>query len=116
VAYAVVAVADVLPLYLVAATIWTVGNMLAAPPNASVIAELAPATLRARYQAVFYVTFSLAAFLAPALGGVSFQHLGSAHWLICAAAGVLAALGHLIASGPRERRVAAAREAEFVPS
>lgn len=116
VAYAVVAFADVLPMYLLAATIWTAGNMLAAPPNASVIAELSPATLRARYQAVFYVTFSLAAFLAPALGGISFQQLGSRHWLICAGLGVLAALGHLAASGPRERRVAAAREAEFAPA
>ncbi|MEP7053952.1 MAG: MFS transporter [Actinomycetota bacterium] len=112
VAYAVVAFSDVLPMYLLAATIWTGGNMLAAPPNASVIAELAPATLRARYQAVFYVTFSLAAFLAPALGGVSFQRLGSRHWLICAVVGVFGALGHLAASGVRERRVAAARPAE----
>lgn len=112
-AYGVVAVADVLPVYVVAAIIWTVGNMLAAPPNASVIAELSPATVRARYQAVFYMTFSVAAFIAPALGGISFQELGAGHWIICAALGLLGALGHLAASGPRERRVAVDRERDL---
>jgi MFS family permease len=113
VAYAVVAFADVLAAYLVAATIWTAGGMLAAPPNASVIAELAPATLRARYQAVFYVTFSVAASVAPALGGISLEHLGSRHWLVCAVLGVAAAFGHMLASGLRERRVAAQRQTEL---
>ena len=42
------AFANVLPAYLAAAAVWTVGSMLAAPPNAEVIAELAPAELRAR--------------------------------------------------------------------
>src|SRR5262249_36577098 len=47
--YGLVAFVDVLPGYLVAAVIWTTGSMLAAPPNAAVIAELAPATIRGRY-------------------------------------------------------------------
>jgi MFS family permease len=102
-----VAFASALPVYLLAAVVWTVGSMLAAPPNAAVVAELAPARIRARYQAVFYLTFSLASFIAPALGGLSFQYLGSAHWLLCLALGLVASAGHLLASGPRERRVGA---------
>lgn len=105
--------------YLALAAVWTVGQMLAAPPNATIMAELAPATLRARYQAVFYMSFSLASFLAPALGGWSFQHLGAYHWLACAALGLLGVAGHLAASGPRERRVAAASRpvaAEPIPA
>jgi MFS family permease len=105
-----VAFVDALPGYLVAGFIWTLGEMLAAPPNASVIAELARPTIRGRYQAVFFLTFSLAAFLAPALGGLSFQTFGRWHWLLCLALGLAAAAGHLAASGPRERRVARARE------
>lgn len=104
--YFSVAFADVLPVYLAAAAVWTVGSMLAAPPNAEVIAELAPAELRARYQAVFYLTFPAAGFLAPALGGWSLEHLGDWHWVVVGLIGLAAAGGHLVASTPRERRVA----------
>ena len=100
------AVADGLPVYLGAAVVWTVGSMLAAPPNAEVNAELAPPALRGRYQAVFYLTFPAAAFVGPALGGVSLEHLGDGHWLLVGAIGLAAALGHLAAGPARDREVA----------
>jgi MFS family permease len=103
--YLSVAFADVLVAYLAAAAVWTIGSMLAAPPNAEVIAELAPAELRARYQAVFYLTFPAAGFVAPALGGWSLEHLGDWHWVVVGLVGLAAAGGHLAASAPRERRV-----------
>ncbi|MGW4294384.1 MFS transporter [Micromonospora chersina] len=113
-------VADGLPLYLGAAVVWTVGQMLAAPPNAQINADLAPPELRARYQSVFYLTFPAASFVAPALGGLSLQHLGAGHWLVVGALGLVAAAGHLLAGPPRERRVAALRaaaeRAETVPA
>jgi MFS family permease len=96
--------------YLVAATVWTAGSMLAAPPNASVIAELSPPELRGRYQSVFYLTFPAAGFIAPAAGGVSLQYLGNWHWAICGLLGVAAAAGHLLISPARERRVRAGHE------
>jgi MFS family permease len=104
---AAVALADTVPVYLAAAAVWTVGSMLAAPPNAAIIAELSPPALRGRYQGVFYLTFPAAGFVAPALGGWSLQHLGDWHWALCGLAGVLGAAGHLIASPAREHRVAA---------
>ena len=110
-----VAVADVVPVYLAAAVVWTVGQMLAAPPNAATIAELSPAELRGRYQAVFYLSFPIAAFIAPAVGGVSLQRLGGWHWVICGALGALAAGGHLLTGPSRERRAAALRAAERDP-
>jgi MFS family permease len=100
----VVGLSDTLPAYLAAAAVWTVGSMLAAPPNAEIIAELSPPELRGRYQGVFYLTFPAAGFVAPAMGGWSLQHLGNWHWALCGLAGVLAAAGHLIASPARERR------------
>jgi MFS family permease len=100
-----VGLAHALPAYLAAATVWTVGSMLAAPPNAQINADLSPPELRGRYQAVFYLTFPAAGFVAPALGGWSLQHLGNWHWALCGLAGVLAAAGHLLASPARERRV-----------
>lgn len=106
--YAILSVAGVMAVYLVAAVVWTFGQMLAAPANASIMAELAPPQLRGRYQGVFYLVFPAAAFLAPAVGGWSLQTLGSWHWIICGALGVAGAVGHLLAAGARERRVAAA--------
>lgn len=95
--------------YLAAAAVWTVGSMLAAPPNAEINAELAPAVLRGRYQAVFFLTFPAASFLAPTLGGASLQLFGPVHWLLVAALGLLAAVLHLVAGPGRERRVALLR-------
>lgn len=106
VGYLTVTFADLFGAYLAAAAIWTIGQMLAAPPNAEVIAELAPAALRARYQAVFFLTFPASGFVAPALGGWSLEHLGDVHWVLVGLLGLAAAGGHLLASGPRERRVA----------
>ncbi|MFC8615894.1 MFS transporter [Micromonospora purpureochromogenes] len=107
VGFGALAVADQLWVYLAAAVVWTVGSMLAAPPNAQINADLAPPELRARYQSVFYLTFPAASFVAPTLGGVSLQYLGERHWLVVAALGLLAAGGHLLAGPSRERRVAA---------
>ncbi|MGC5289990.1 MFS transporter [Micromonospora sp. DT231] len=113
--FGVLVVADELAVYLGAAAVWTIGSMLAAPPNAQINADLAPPQLRARYQAVFYLTFPAAAFVAPTLGGVSLQHLGDRHWLLVGGLGLAAAVGHLVAGPPRERHVAALRR-EQTPS
>ncbi|MFC0503686.1 MFS transporter [Micromonospora costi] len=107
--FGVLTIADELAVYLGAAVVWTIGSMLAAPPNAQINADLAPPELRGRYQSVFYLTFPAASFVAPTLGGVSLQYLGSAHWLIVGGLGLVAAAGHLLAGPPRERRVAALR-------
>ncbi|MCX4469818.1 MFS transporter [Micromonospora sp. NBC_01655] len=110
--FGALAFAGTLPAYLAAAVVWTVGSMLAAPPNAQINADLAPPELRARYQSVFYLTFPAASFVAPALGGLSLQYLGDRHWLIVGALGLLAAVGHLLAGPPRERRVADLRHGQ----
>ncbi|WP_189042085.1 MFS transporter [Micromonospora sonchi] len=107
--FGALAIADVLALYLGACVVWTVGSMLAAPPNAQINAELAPPALRARYQSVFYLAFPAASFVAPTLGGISLQHWGDVHWLIVGGVGLLAAGGHLLAGPSRERRVSALR-------
>jgi MFS family permease len=114
--FAVLIVADRLPAYLAAAVIWTVGSMLAAPPNAEINSELAPPALRGRYQAVFFLTFPAASFLAPALGGAGLQYLGSAHWAVVAGVGLVAAALHLVAGPSRERHVAGIRHETVVTS
>lgn len=108
--FSLLTLADHLAVYAAAAAVWTIGSMLAAPPNAEINSELAPLALRGRYQAVFFLTFPAASFLAPALGGVSLQTFGNAHWLIAAGVGVLGAVLHLAAGPRRERRVAEIRD------
>ncbi|RUL93805.1 MFS transporter [Verrucosispora sp. FIM060022] len=116
VGFGALAVADDLVFYLGACVVWTVGSMLAAPPNAQINADLAPPALRARYQSVFYLAFPAASFVAPTLGGFSLQSWGDGHWLAMGALGLLAAGGHLLAGPPRERRVAALRRTSATPA
>ncbi|HEV7711883.1 MAG TPA: MFS transporter [Asanoa sp.] len=104
--FGALAFADHLAVYLLAAIIWTVGSMLAAPPNAEVNAELSPEELRGRYQSVFNLTFPAAAFLTPALGGLSLDHLGSWHWIVVGSIGLVAAAGHLLTGPARDREAA----------
>jgi MFS family permease len=107
VGYAVLSIASLAWVYVGAAVVWTVGQMLAAPANASVLAELAPWHMRARYQGVFNLVFPVAFFVAPAIGGWSLQTIGPWHWIACGALGLAAAWGHLLAAPARSRRISA---------
>jgi MFS family permease len=106
--FALLAFADAAWIYVAAAVVWTFGSMLAAPPNASIIAALAPVHLRASYQSVFNLVFPLAFFVAPALGGWTLAGLGPWHWILCGVLGVVTALGHLAAARSRESRLVTA--------
>ncbi|MDG4773178.1 MFS transporter [Solwaraspora sp. WMMD792] len=110
VGFGLTAVADVAWLYAVTVLIWTAGEMLNSPSNATLIAELTPAALRGRYQGVFSLSWSVAAFAAPITGGFVWQYAGNtALWLGCAAIGGVVAVGQLIAGPARERRAAELR-------
>lgn len=97
-------------LYAGTVLIWTLGEMLSSPSNATLIAELSPAALRGRYQGVFSLSWQVAGFTAPIAGGFVREQFGNAAlWLGCAAIGGVVAIAQL-ASGPaRERRAAALR-------
>ncbi|WP_326549597.1 MDR family MFS transporter [Micromonospora sp. NBC_01813] len=115
VGFGLTAVADVAWLYAVTVLIWTAGEMLNSPSNATLIAELTPAALRGRYQGVFSLSWSVAAFAAPITGGFVWQYAGNtALWLGCAAIGGVVAVGQLIAGPARERRAAELRSAAVV--
>jgi len=104
--YAAIAFADVAWFYLAAAVVWTFGQMLAAPANASINAELSPVEMRGRYQAIFNLVFPVALFVAPAVGGWSLERLGVWHWVLCGLLGLGAAAGHLASARTRERQAA----------
>jgi MFS family permease len=116
--YGLNALVSTLPLYLLGAAFWTVGEVVGFPVAAALVADLAPLPLRGRYQGAFSMTWGLGMTLSPIAGGEVIQRLGApALWGACLATAVLVALGHLAAGGPRRRRLAqlaAAAPAEAV--
>ncbi|MFE9654247.1 MDR family MFS transporter [Micromonospora sp. NPDC006431] len=105
VGFGLTAFADAVWFYGLTVLIWTVGEMLNSPSNATLIAELSPAALRGRYQGVFSLSWQLAGATAPILGGLVREHAGNtALWVGCAAIGGVTAVAHLISGPARERR------------
>ncbi|MGC4890352.1 MDR family MFS transporter [Micromonospora sp. DT227] len=112
VGFGLTAFADTVWLYGLTVLIWTLGEMLNSPSNATLIAELSPAALRGRYQGVFSLSWQLAGASAPILGGLLREQAGNtALWLACAAIGALTAITHLVSGPARERRAAQLRAA-----
>lgn len=93
--------------YAITVLIWTVGEMFQAPSNATTVASLSPAHLRGRYQGVFGLSWSVASFFAPVLGGAVLQYGGKVVlWLGCLGLSLIAAAIHLLARPSRDRRAA----------
>jgi MFS family permease len=102
-------------LYALGVVIWTFGEMGTLPVATALVADLSPAELRGRYQGANGLAFGLGSFVAPALGALVLQRLGSAAvWAGCLVAGLAAAAGQLALSGAL-RRAAAARAAPRTP-
>jgi MFS family permease len=103
--FGLTALADTAWVYAVTVLVWTVGEMLNSPSNATTGAELSPAGLRGRYQGVWSLSWSVATFVAPILGGAVLQYAGdTALWLGCFGLGLVVAALHLRSGPARERR------------
>lgn len=75
----------------------TIGELMVAPTGLALAARLAPADMRARYMGVYSITYTLAAGIAPLIGGVLNDHVSpDAIWYGGLALGVAAALGFFI--------------------
>lgn len=93
--FGLVSVASSLPMYVLTVAVWTLGEIIFAPVNASLVAELSPPALRGRYQGAFGLTWSLAAMLAPGCGAWLIQHTSlRTLWLSCFALGLLTAAAY----------------------
>ncbi len=76
-----------------AVAIWTIGEMLQSPLVPTIVAELAPVELRARYFGVVSMCFSGGNMLAAPLGGQVLEHFGGRSlWTGCFVMGILAAM------------------------
>ncbi|MYS23381.1 Predicted arabinose efflux permease, MFS family [Streptomyces sp. DvalAA-14] len=88
--------------YAFTVVIWTLGEIVHAPASMSAVADLAPATARGRYQGMFTLSWSAAAFAGPLVGGLTLDHLGSnAVWIGCAVVGTAAGAGYYLLLRPR---------------
>ncbi|GAA4593691.1 MFS transporter [Actinoplanes octamycinicus] len=111
--FGLVAVAHSAWMYAVTVVIWTLGEMIQSPSNATTVAELSPTALRGRYQGLISLSWQLGTALAPVLGGLVLQGFGSAAlWVGCFGLCVAAAAGHLLTGPARERRAALRRAEE----
>jgi MFS family permease len=116
-ANALAAVLPPLPVYVAAAVLWTVGEVIGFPVAAALVADLSPPELRGRYQGAFSMCWGLAFTLAPLAGGALLGRSGARTlWLACLAAGLLVAAGHLAAAPARRRRLAARATAARAPA
>jgi MFS family permease len=117
VGFGLTAVADTATMYAVTVLVWTLGEMLNSPSTSVLLAELAPAAARGRYQGVYSLSWQAAAFGAPVLGGYVQQHAGgTVLWLGSAAVCGVAALGHALSGPARERRARAAETPAEAPA
>ncbi|MFD7656091.1 MDR family MFS transporter [Actinosynnema sp. NPDC059797] len=100
------ALAATTPVYALCMVVWTLGEVLVHSVGAAVVADLAPAHLRGRYNGAYGTAWGLAAFLAP-LGGTQLLVLGApVLWTTCLVLCLAAAAGQL-ALGPAVRARAA---------
>jgi MFS family permease len=101
--------------YAATVAVWTLGEIVTAGLGAAIVADLAPATMRGRYNGAYGAVWSAAYLLGP-LGGTRLLALGApVLWLSCGLMGAAAALG-LLALGPAiRRRSHAAQITSLVP-
>ncbi|WP_330331180.1 MFS transporter [Streptomyces sp. NBC_00536] len=94
---ALTGLADGIVGYTASVAVWSLGEVVVAGIAASVVANLAPAHARGRYQGAFGWTWGLARFAALTLGVTLYTGLGpAALWLLALTAGLLAAATTLV--------------------
>ncbi|HMA96633.1 MAG TPA: MFS transporter, partial [Polyangiaceae bacterium] len=77
VGYALNAFVQTLPLYLLGAAFWTLGEVVGFPAASALVADLSPIELRGRYQGVFSMVWGLGMGLSPILGGQLMNSFGA---------------------------------------
>jgi MFS family permease len=104
--FGITAFAGPLGVYVLAVSVWTLGEIVHAPTAMGLVADMAPRHARGRYQGMYNLSWSVAAFVAPLGGGLVLDHLGDGVlWGASAAVGTAAALGFgVLLRGPRRAR------------
>lgn len=94
------------PLFMLAAAIWTLGEIIATPVMSALVAGMAPPDQRGRYQGVLGASWALAAVLGPLGGGRMIAPLGFPRlWAVAFGVGVCAAIGFALVGRACEARL-----------
>lgn len=95
------------PLHAAAVTVWTIGEIFESPSRSAVVAAMAPADARGRYQGAVVMAFGAAQLVSPKLGTWTWEHVGpDVLWGACLVVGAVVALAHVAAGPARRRRMA----------
>ncbi|QNS05001.1 MDR family MFS transporter [Streptomyces xanthii] len=95
--FALTAFAGSLAAYALTVVVWTLGEMVNAPTQSGLVARLAPAEGRGRYQGVYTTSWSAAALVAPLAGGWVLDSAGAGWlWGGCAVLGTVTAFGYWV--------------------
>jgi MFS family permease len=86
--------------------VWTVGEIITASVGLALVADLAPAHLRGRYNGVWGLAWSIASLLAPLLGTRLLAVDRALLWIVCAALCAASMTGLLALGGSIRRRSA----------
>src|SRR6267154_621440 len=106
--YGVNAVGGSLAVYGMGTALWTVGEVIGFPVASTMVANLAPASLRGRYQGAFAMCWGFAFTLSPLAAGEVIQRFGARTlWLLCLGVAMAVSAGHLMTADARRRRLAA---------
>jgi predicted MFS family arabinose efflux permease len=100
------AIAQSWVLFALGVVVWTLGEMVSSPFGPTIMAQVAPQRQRGLYQGLLGAGYGLAAFAGPVLGGLVYDHWGSAAlWVGCLALGTIVAVAYAAVLAPQYRRL-----------
>lgn len=95
-----------------AVLVWTIGEILESPTRSALVAAMAPADARGRYQSALVLAWGCSTMLAPKLGTWIWEHEGpNVLWFGCLGLAAVVALALLVTAPARRRRLTESSEA-----
>ncbi|MFL5361132.1 MAG: MFS transporter [Myxococcales bacterium] len=111
--YGVNAVGGSMAVYALGTAFWTIGEVIWFPVASTMVANLAPAELRGRYQGAFSMCWGVAFVVSPLAAGELMQRSGAPSlWLSCFGLSLVVGAAHLATAEPRRKRMAALLQAQ----
>jgi len=108
--------APIVALHVGAVMIWTCAELLESPVRSTMVAQMAPASARGRYQGAFVMTWGAATLVAPRLGTQIWEDCSPwALWLGCAGLAAFIALALAATASGRRSRLAEIASAPPAP-